>query len=334
MSDVVRTSLEPPALDLFVNVGIVPDRAHVPDYLRLYAEQADRALAKVRQQVDSGEMNREKAAAFQQLIVDACARVLCHPIIASNRYLERFAQGVTLAQARHELQQFSVFALQFDVAQAKLIANAPTWEAYKERLKVLLNEKGIPYTDGFEGELTGRWSPATVHFHWLINTAKGLGLGFEDLAKIWIGHAGTQAFVDVTFNTYASTDRNTALGSSFAVENWAANSLWTPWIAGMKKLNATLERPVDLGYLTYHEKQEEHHSQATIDELLETFLAPDFDCDTFFAGAEKILSEGVQVYYESQLAALPDKDATWPDAATHPRCFDPQALPRLDAVTA
>jgi hypothetical protein len=173
-----------------------------------------------------------------------------------------------------------------------------------------------------------------VHFHWLMNTAQGLGLGFEDLAKIWIGQPGTQRFVECTFNTYASTDRNTALGSSFAVENWAANSLWTPWIAGMKKLNATLQRPVDLGYLTYHEKQEEHHSQATIDELYETFLAPDFDHDTFFAGAEKILTEGVQVYYESQLASLPDKDATWPDSATHPRRFDPLALPRLDAVTA
>jgi hypothetical protein len=227
-----------------------------------------------------------------------------------------------------------VFALQFDVAQAKLVANAPSWEAYKERLKVLLNEKGIPYTDGFEGELTGNWSPATVHFHWLMNTAKGLGLGFEDLGKIWIGRPGTRQFVECTFNTYASTDRNTALGASFAVENWAANSLWTQWIAGMQKLNATLERPVDLGYLTYHEKQEEHHSQATIDELYETFLSPDFDHDTFFAGAETILSDGVQVYYESQLASLPDKDDTWPESATSPRRFDPEALPRLETVTA
>jgi hypothetical protein len=102
----------------------------------------------------------------------------------------------------------------------------------------------------------------------------------------------------------------------------------------MKKLNATLERPVDLGYLTYHEKQEEHHSQATIDELYETFLSPDFDHDTFFAGAETILSDGVQVYYESQLASLPDKDDTWPESATSPRRFDPEALPRLETVTA
>ena len=40
-------------------------------------------------------------------------------------------------------------------------------------------------------------------------------------------------------------------GASFAIENWAANALWTPWIAGMKKLNDTLDNKVDLGYLTY-----------------------------------------------------------------------------------
>lgn len=334
MADTIRTSLETPALELFAAVGILADGAQAPPSLKLFAEQADRALARIRGQVEAGKMTRDKAVAFQQLIVDACAHVMCHPIIAGNRYLERFAQGVSLAQARHELQQFSVFALQFDVAQAKLVANAPTWEAYKERLKVLLNEKGIPYTDGFEGELTGKWSPATVHFHWLMNTAKGLDLGFEDLGKIWIGRPGTRTFVECTFDTYASTDRNTALGASFAVENWAANSLWTPWIAGMKKLNRALERPVDLGYLTYHEAQEEHHSQATIDELYETFLSPDFDHDTFFAGADKILNEGVLVYYQSQLETLPEKDDTWPDAAVHPRRFDPASLPRLETVTA
>ncbi len=244
---------------------------------------------------------------------------MCHPIVAGNRYLERFAKGVTLSQARHELQQFSVFAAQFDVAQAKLIANAPTLEAYLERLKVLLNEKGIPYENGFEGELSGHWSLDTVHFTWLRTMAEGLNLGFEDLAKIWIAQPGTKAFVDATFQCYASTDQSTALGASFGIENWAANSLWKPWIAGMKKLNRTLVRPVSLGYLTYHDLEEEHHSQATLDELLENFREPWFDANRFLAGAEQILTDGVQAYYSSQLATLPEKDASWPDAAVHPR---------------
>jgi hypothetical protein len=319
----------PTAVELFVAAGILRDQTSVPPHLRLFTSQADRVLGEVHALVERGEITGAAAADFTQLLADACARVMCHPIVASNRYLERFSQGVTFAQARHEVQQFSVFAAQFDVAQAKLVANAPTFEAYTERLNVLLNEKGIPYESGFEGELNGHWTMDTVHFTWMRNMADGLGLKFDDLAKIWIAQPGTKAFVDATFNLYASTDQNTALGASFGIENWAANSLWKPWIAGMKKLNGTLARPVNLGYLTYHDLEEEHHSQATLDELLENFREPWFDAGKFLAGAEQILTEGVQAYYVSQLATLPEKDATWPEAAVHPRAFDPAKLPRL-----
>lgn len=322
-------TLSTPAVDLLAAVGLISDRQSVPAHLQLYTTQADRALAEVRQLFDDGSMSREAAQAYQQLLVDAAARVIFHPIVAANRYLQRFAQGITFAQARHELQQFSVFAAQFDVAQAKLVANAPTEEAYDERLKVLLNEKGIPYEHGFEGELTGKWGRETIHFTWLRRMADGLGLSFAELGKIWIGLPGTAAFVHATFDCYASTDQNTALGASFGIENWAANSLWKPWIAGMKTLNATLAKPVHLGYITYHDSEEEHHSQATLDELLENFREPWFDADKFLAGAEQILTEGVQAYYTSQLATLPEKDATWPDSAWTPRPVDPASLPRL-----
>lgn len=330
MRDTVEVPLVTSALEMFRRVGILSERETVPKHLRLFAQQADRVLENVRGLVQCNEMQIEQAHEFQQLIVDACAWVMCHPIIASNNYLERFGKGVTMAQARHEIQQFSVFGLQFDVAQAKLVANSPTYESYQERLKVLLNEKGIPYKDGFEGELTGRWSPATIHFSWMQETAQGLGLTFEDLGKIWIAQPGTKAFVEATFNTYANTDQNTALGASFAIENWAANGLWTPWIAGMKKLNATLEKPVNLGYLTYHEAQEAHHSQATLDELFENFREPWFDPATFLEGGESILTGGVQAYYESQLATLPEKDDSWPVSACEPRRFEPDTLSRLD----
>lgn len=329
MCALIHAGVAPSALEFFSAVGIVDRARDLPPHLTLFAAQADRVLAEVHEQVERGKMSPESAAEFAQLIVDACARVLCHPIVAGNRYLERFAQGVTFAQARHEVQQFSVFAAQFDVAQAKLVANAPTLDAYLERLNVLLNEKGIPYENGFEGEITGHWSVDTVHFTWLRTMAEGLDLRFEDLAKIWIAQPGTKAFVDATFNLYASTDQNTALGASFGIENWAANGLWKPWIAGMRKLNATLVGPVNLGYLTYHDLEEEHHSQATLDELLENFREPWFDSEKFLAGAEQILSEGVQAYYASQLATLPEKDGSWPDSATAPRRFDPAKLPRV-----
>ena len=97
----------------------------------------------------------------------------------------------------------------------------------------------------------------------------------------------------------------------------------------MKKLNATLSSPVDLGYLMYHEAQEAHHSQATLEELFENFQDAWFDADKFLAGADSILTNGVQAYYESQLESLPERDASWPDTATLPRRFDPHTLPRL-----
>lgn len=329
MPHMVHLPLETTVRGILEAVGILSAEAPIPRHLQLFASQAERVSGNVRQLVAAGEMSPEQAFEFQQLLADACAWVMCHPIIADNQYLERFSRGVTFAQARHELQQFSVFGLQFDVAQCKLVANAPTLESYHERLQVLLNEKGIPYKDGFEGELTGRWSPATVHFSWMQETARGLGLRFEDLGKIWLAQPGTKAFVDATFETYASTDQNLALGASFAIENWAANSLWTPWIAGMQELNKTLRPPIQLGYLTYHEAQEAHHSQATLDELLDNFRQPWFDAGRFMEGAEAILTRGVQAYYASQLASLPERDDTWPPSVTAPRPFDPASLPRL-----
>lgn len=329
MPQTLRVPLATSAADLFAQVRVLADHEAIRPHLVVFVRQADQVLDKVRGMVDAGELTCGQGAEFQQLLVDACARVMCHPIVASNRYLERFAQGITVAQARHECQQFSVFALQFDVAQARLVANAPTEETYHERLNVLLNEKGIPYQQGFEGELSGHWRDETVHFTWMRNMAAGLGLGFEDVGKIWLGQPGTVAFTNATFENYGSADLNIASGAAFAIENWAAGNLWKPWIAGMRKLNATLPKPVNLGYLTYHDAEEEHHSQATLDELLENFAEPWFDAERFLTGAERMLTEGVQAYYVSQLATLPEKDDTWPESAVSPRTFDPAKLPRL-----
>jgi pyrroloquinoline quinone (PQQ) biosynthesis protein C len=263
--------------------------------------------------VINGEMGIKRELQFRALLTEVGARVISHPIIKENRYLKRFAEGVTMAQARHELQQFSVFAHNFDVAQSMLVTNAPTFDAYQKRLQVLLNEKGIPYANGFEGELTGRWKQETVHFQWLLNMAEGLGLAFAEVGKIWVALPGSKQFVEAVFRYYANVDQSVSLGAAFAVENWAANNLWLPWIAGMKKLNASLAKPINLGYLSYHEAEERHHSQSTIDELLEQFTEPWFNPERFLQGAEGILNEGVLPYYVSQLDHLPDKhDGTWP----------------------
>lgn len=334
MSNVHRDpQLEPTVAELFASVGILESTESIPDHLELFIVQAERVWKKILADLKTGELTSDQGIEFQQLLVEACGSVLCHPVVADNRYLRRFSEGVTESQARHECQQFSVFALQFDVAQAKLVANSPTEESYQERLRVLLNEKGIPYQDGFEGELTGRWSDSTVHFTWMLKMAKGLNLKFDEIGKIWIALPGTKKFVEATFDLYGNTDPSTGAGAAFAIENWAANSLWRPWISGMKKLNESNLQKVNLGYLLYHEKEEEHHSQATLDELYEDFQEPWFDAQKFLAGAENMLTGGVLAYYESQLSNLPDRDETWPEEATGNRRDSLEDLRRVDSGT-
>jgi hypothetical protein len=70
-----------------------------------------------------------------------------------------------------------------------------------------------------------------------------------------------------------------------------------------------------LGYLKYHDLEEQYHSQATLEELLMNFVGPEFDTEKFLQGAENMLNDGVLPYYESQLNTLPDKDDTWPTTA-------------------
>jgi hypothetical protein len=284
------------------------------DPFRLFKTQSDKAITKLKKWIKEGRMTNKDEREFNALLLKIRTQIIGHPIISNNIYLRRFAEGVTFSQARHEIQQFSIFAHRFDIAQGQLVVEAPTREAYWERLKILLNEKGCAYKNGFEGDLAGTWNPKHVHFGWLLNMAEGLGLEFKEVGKISLATAGTKAFVDATFKYYASPDPNIQAGASMAIENWAANFLWTPWLSGMRKLNATLPTKINLGYLSYHEKEEQHHSQATIDELLENFLTDWFDAGSFLHGATAILNEGVLPYYVSQLATLPEKEATdWPE---------------------
>src|SRR5688572_25938413 len=100
----------PRAAVLLTDAGIVTTRdtgpvgegvADVPEHLRLFVDQADRVLGELHELEEAGEMNAQACDAFRKLLVEACVRVLCHPIVANNLYLRRFARGVTFAQARH-----------------------------------------------------------------------------------------------------------------------------------------------------------------------------------------------------------------------------------------
>ena len=100
MTEHLHASLETPAAALFMQVGILHPGGEVPSHLKLFVEQADQVLDKVQRMIGAGELAAERGHEFQQLLVDACARVLCHPIVASNNYLRRFADEFSPPVAR------------------------------------------------------------------------------------------------------------------------------------------------------------------------------------------------------------------------------------------
>lgn len=328
MPRTVEVAPDVSAAELLARVGLL-SRQEIPGHLQLYVQQVDRAWPNVQRWANEEGGDAARLLAFQQLLVDIAARVLSHPVIAANRYLERFADGVTEAQARHECQQFSVFTIHLDVARAKAVANAPTLQHYQEQLYVLLNEKGVPFEKGYGDELTGVWTPESVHFAWIQKMAEGLGLTFDQIGKIWLAQPGTVALVETTMETYAGADASIARGAAFALNCWSTNMLWKPWIAGMEQLNESRSRPVNISYLYYHECEQEHRSQKTIDRLWNDFGQTWFDASRFLTGAERILTDGVQAYYVSQLETLPERDPSWPTQAVEERQLAPEELPRL-----
>lgn len=312
------SQLDKSAAQFYADAGVFNLSQPVPHHLDLYIEQSESAMSKVRHMVESDEITLEQGLKFQALLQKIGLRIINHPIISNNRYLARFGEGkLTQAQARHEAQQFSVFAIQFNAAQAQLVANSQTEEEWLERTKILANEMGAPYSHGFDGDLKGTWNIKYNHHTWLLDMCKDLGLEFSDIGKLWVANAGSKAFLDAIFKHYTHSDPNISSGATFGIENWAANNLWKPWLSGMNAYNSQQAEgnKVSLSYIKYHDIEERHHSQATITELLANFIEPWFDAEKFLDSAEKILTEGVQAYYEGQLATLPDKDSSWPEKA-------------------
>lgn len=302
-----EAQLEMPAADLYAAAGVYDAQVGVPEHLKVFIEQSDDALAEVREQVATGKMSVKEANHFQALLTLVGERVLNHPIIADNQYLARFSDGVTKEQAKHELQQFSVFAFQFNVALAKLIANTDDKDEWRHYTKILANEMGAPYAHGFDGDLKGVYALEHNHHEWLEDDGKTLGLEFADIGSTKVAHEGTMSFVNAVDQYYTSPDRNVRGGAAFAIENWAANNLWIPWIDGVKKLNQELPKgeKVSMAYLTYHKTEESFHSKEMIDELLESFQTDGFDAEKFLASAETMLDEGPQAYYTEQAKTVP-----------------------------
>jgi len=259
-----------------------------------------------------------KVERYCRLVERIEQEILPHEVIANNQYTKWFAKGdFDLADARHFLTQFSVFSNHFIVAQLLKTINAPTLEAMHASKEILMNELGVsfhnphkksaakkPATQSeeelfeFEGTVDGsvfRFSAA--HIEWLLRITSHLGLQFKDIGKRRHGAKSTLFFCDKLARIYGSDDTSTALGASFAVENWAAAGFWKELIGGLKIFRERESPGMPLGFFTWHDLVEDQHAQHTWDELEEEFFThEDVEEDRFIKGGVEML-DGVLFFW-------------------------------------
>jgi hypothetical protein len=240
--------------------------------------------------------------------------ILPHEVIADNRYAKWFEKGdFDTDELRHFLTQFSVFSNFFIVAQLLKTINAPTLEAMHASKEILMNELGVsfhnpgkkaqrdaPKEEAVESEGTVNGSIfrfASAHFEWLLRMTSHLGLNFRDLGKRKHGTQSTLFFCDELARIYGSDDTSTALGASFAVENWAAAGFWKELIHGLQKYKEREAPDLPLGFFTWHDMVEDQHAKHTWDELEEEFFThEEMAEDNFIRGGVEMLN-GVLAFW-------------------------------------
>jgi len=262
------------------------------------------------------------------------AQILPHDVIVNNHYTKWFERGeFDRTDVRHFLTQFSVFSNFFIVAQLLKTINAPTLDAMHASKEILMNELGVTFRNPdrklqasdaagqdlegaveSEGTVDGsvfRFSAA--HFEWLLRMTTYLGLTFKDVGKKRHATKSTRFFCDELARIYGSEDTSTALGASFAVENWAAAGFWKELIRGLQIFKKREAPGLPLGFFTWHDMVEDQHAQHTWDELEEEFFAhDDVDEDKFITGGVEMLN-GVLSFWnglnEDRLAREPLRKA-------------------------
>jgi hypothetical protein len=249
---------------------------------------------------------------FENLKEQVNSNIFTHPIIRKNKYCEWFAKGnMSKENAIDFTVQFSVFSNHFLIAQLMKVINAQSTEEARAGKEILCNELGVIFSSK-ETEnkmadtdlvgITGTVNNSTykfeaAHFEWLVNFAEPLGLKYEDLGKSQFALPSTSFFCEELKRLYGSADPQTALGASFAVENWAASGFWKQLITGFEKFNIETDMNLKLFFFKWHDALEAQHAQHTWTELEEVyFSSPDFDTDLFIDSAVEML-EGVSSFF-------------------------------------
>jgi hypothetical protein len=247
-----------------------------------------------------------------------------HPVVTSNAYCNWFEKGeATREQVRDLCQQFSVFSNLFIVAQLLKTINAPTLEQARESKEILANELGVVFRSGrtspvqekpvdadaidrmgdpelvsTEGTVDGGTFKFTAaHFEWLLQFARPLGLGFDELGKRKHGTRSTVFFCDELARLYGSEDPDIAEGASFAVEHWAAAGFWKQLIKGLDAYRDRECPDLRLAFFTWHDRVESQHAAHTMAELLDAYRRPGFDEEKFLQGAAEML-DGVKAFWD------------------------------------
>ena len=264
----------------------------------------------IRARLEGSAYPREKIDKYCRLVERIEKELLPHEVIVNNRYTRWFESGdFDATELRHFVTQFSVFSNFFIVAQLLKTINAPTLEAMHASKEILMNELGVVFRNPekkqqteeeveAEGTVNGstfRFSSA--HFEWLLRMATHLGLEFKDLGKRRHGTPTTLFFCDELARIYGAEDTSTALGASFAVENWAAAGFWKELIRGLTVFKERECPNLPLGFFTWHDMVEDQHARHTWDELEEEFFAHDkVDEDKFIQGGVEML-DGVLAFW-------------------------------------
>jgi Iron-containing redox enzyme len=257
--------------------------------------------------------------AFKQTIEE---RFMHHPVVTSNTYTQWFAHGdMPVEHLRRFAIEFSVFSNQFLLAALNRVINADSLHAARESKEILMNELGVIYNKGANGDSVvvaagdsdkegdpalvategtvdgGKFRFQAAHFEWLLRFGQSLGLTFDDMGKRRHGSPSTLHFCDELFRLYGSDDYNEAMGAAFAVENWAAAGFWKELIAGLEKLKAARVPDMPLAFFTWHDKIEEQHKAHVWDELRECYESPKFREEPFITTGVKML-DGVKVFWD------------------------------------
>lgn len=264
----------------------------------------------IRARLEGSAYPREKIDKYCRLVERIEKELLPHEVIVNNRYTRWFESGdFDATELRHFVTQFSVFSNFFIVAQLLKTINAPTLEAMHASKEILMNELGVVFrnpekkqqteeeveSEGTVNGSTFRFSSA--HFEWLLRMATHLGLEFKDLGKRRHGTPTTLFFCDELARIYGAEDTSTALGASFAVENWAAAGFWKELIRGLTVFKERECPDLPLGFFTWHDMVEDQHARHTWDELEEEFFAHDkVDEDKFIQGGVEML-DGVLAFW-------------------------------------